>query len=178
MTNLNNLKIGDVIIRFGQVYKVFKIENATVFYHRFLESLKQATSIFSIPQQSIEKTKIRVPIDKKELNNLLGKGLKEMKVDLEISLNAIKGFLNTDDPIEVVRMLKTLTLMRDENGKLPFSKREVYDTLLKRFASEVAFVYEQDEKKAKELIEQALVEATKWFLDVRRSKYLGNCSSF
>ena len=26
MTNLNNLKVNDVIIRFGQVYKVFKVE--------------------------------------------------------------------------------------------------------------------------------------------------------
>lgn len=161
MTNLNQLKIGDVIIRFGQVYKVFKIENATVFYHRFLESLKQATSIFSIPQQSIEKTKIRIPIEKKELDELLDKGLKDLKVDLTLSLNAIKAYLNTDDPIQVVQILKTLTLMRDENGKLPFSKREVFDTLLKRFSSEVAFVYGVDEKQAKEMVESALHEATK-----------------
>lgn len=159
MTNLNQLKIGDVIIRFGQVYKVFKIENATVFYHRLLESLKQASSIFSIPQQSIEKTKIRTPITKKELDQLLSTELKNLKVDLEISLNAIKGFLNTDDPIEVMRILKTLTLMRDEHGKLPFSKREVYDTLIKRFAGEVGFVYGVDEKKARELIEEALKKA-------------------
>lgn len=161
MTNLNQLKIGDVIIRFGQVYRVFKIENATVFYHRFLESLKQATSIFSIPQQSIDKTKIRIPIEKRELDELLDKGLKDIKVDLTLSLNAIKAFLNTDDPVQVVQILKTLTLMRDENGKLPFSKREVFDTLLKRFSGEVAFVYGVDEKKAKEMVESALHEATK-----------------
>ncbi|MCL4208680.1 hypothetical protein KJZ63_03560 [Patescibacteria group bacterium] len=156
MTNLNDLKIGDIIIRFGQVYKVFKIENATVFYHKFLESLKQATSIFSIPQDSIEKTKIRVPIEKSKLDKLLTSDLEDLKVDLTMSLNAIKGYLNTDDPVEVMRMLKMLTLMRDENGKLPFSKREVYDTLVKRFSSEVAFVYGIDEKEAKQKIETAL----------------------
>lgn len=160
MTNLKELKIGDIIIRFGQVYKVFKIENATVFYHRVLETIKQATSVLSIPQQSIDKTKIRIPISKKELDSLLGPELKEMKVDLTISLNALKSFLNTDSPIEVMRILKTLTLMRDENRKLPFSKREVFDTLVKRFTSEVAFVYGVDEKKAKEIIETALVKAT------------------
>jgi len=156
MTNLNDLKIGDIIIRFGQVYKVFKIEKATVFYHKFLESFKQATSIFSIPQDSIEKTKIRVPIEKSKLEQLLTTDLEDLKVDLAMSLNAIKGYLNTDDPVEVMRMLKMLTLMRDENGKLPFSKKEVYDTMVKRFSSEVAFVYGIDEKEAKQKIEDAL----------------------
>lgn len=161
MTNLNDLKIGDIIIRFGQVYKVFKIENATVFYHKFLESLKQATSIFSIPQDSIEKTKIRVPIEKAKLEKLLTTDLEDLKVDLTMSLNAIKNYLNTDDPVEVMRMLKMLTLMRDENGKLPFSKREVFDTLTKRFSSEVAFVYGIEEKEAKLKIEEALAKLKK-----------------
>lgn len=161
MTNLNELKIGDIIIRFGQVYKVFKIENATIFYHKFLETFKQATSIFSIPQGSIDKTKIRVPIEKEELNTLLTTGLHDLKVDVTMSLNAIKGYLNTDDPVEVMRMLKMLTLMRDDNGKLPFSKREVYDTLVKRFSSEVAFVYSIDEKEAKLKIEESLAKLVK-----------------
>lgn len=158
--NLKKLKIGDVIIRFGQVYKVFKIENATLYYQKFFEGLKQAASILSIPQAAIEKTKIRLPIEKKELDALLGEELQNLKVDLTISLNAIKSILNTDEPKEVMRVLKMLTLMRDENGKLPFSKREIYDTLLKRFSSEVAFVYQVDEKEAKRLIEEALAKTT------------------
>jgi len=160
MISLNDLKIGDVIIRFGQVYKVFKIENKTLFYQKYFEGTKQSASILSIPQSAIDKTKIRLPIAKKELDDLLGPKLQTLKVDLTISLNAIKSILNTDEPEEVMRILKMLTLMRDEHGKLPFSKREIFDTLEKRFQSEVAYVYGVDEKKAKEIIELSLTKVT------------------
>lgn len=161
MINLNKLKIGDVIVRFGQVYKVFKIEKkddkSMIFYKKLVKNLRHASSIFSIPQKSIEKTKIRPPISKKELDALLGPKLKAFEVDLTINLNTIKAVLNTDEPEDVVKMLKNLTAAREAgDGKLPFSKREVYDSLLNRLASEVAFVYDETEEKAKEIINQAL----------------------
>lgn len=165
MTNLNELKINDVIVRFGQVYKVFKIEEKNgkdmVYYKGLFNNSKRAVSIFSIPQDSIEKTKIRKALTKKELDHLLGDGLKEAEVDLEASLNTIKAVLNTDDPAEVVKTLKLLAILRHRNDKLPFSKKEVYGSLIKRLSSEVAYVYSTEQDGSKEIIEKALAKLVK-----------------
>lgn len=165
MTNLNDLKIGDVIVRFGQVYQIFKIEEKNgkdmIFYKGFFKNSKRALSIFSIPQDSIDKTKIRKALTKKELDNLLGEGLAEAEIDLNTSLNSIKAVLNTDDPTEVVKTLKLLAVLKHTNGKLPFSKKEVYGSLVKRLASEVAYVYDTTQDGAKEIIEKALANFVK-----------------
>lgn len=162
MTNLNKLKVGDVIIRFGQVYKVFKVEKKDdkdmVYYQKVFTPENRTPSIFSIPQESVEKTKMRKALTKKELDNLLDKDLKEMEVDTSASLNALKAVRNTDDPTEVLQTLKLLTVLRHDADKLPFSKKEVYSSLLKRLGSEVAFVYDVDQDKAKEIIEKALAK--------------------
>jgi RNA polymerase-interacting CarD/CdnL/TRCF family regulator len=165
MTNLSNLKVNDVIIRFGQVYKVFKVEEKDgkdmVFYKKIFNNSKRAISIFSIPQSSVEKTKMRKALTKKEMDSLLGKELKEMEVDLEASLNTLKTVLHTDDPTEVVKTLKLITILKHKADKLPFSKKEVYGSLLKRLGSEVAYVYDTDQDEAKEIIEKALIKITK-----------------
>jgi len=165
MTNLNELKINDVIVRFGQVYKVFKIEEKNgkdmIFYKKVFNASKRAVSIFSIPQESIEKTKIRKALTKKEMDHLLGDGLKEAEVDLDASLNTIKAVLNTDDPAEVMKTLKLLAILKHKNDKLPFSKKEVYGSLIKRLTSEVAYVYDTEHEGATEIIEKALAKIVK-----------------
>lgn len=165
MINLNELKPNDIIVRFGQVYKVFKVEEKNgkdmVYYKKLFNTTQRAVSIFSIPQESIEKTKIRKSLTKKELDNLLGDGLKEAEVDLEASLNTIKAVLNTDDPAEVIRTLKLLAILKHKNDKLPFSKKEVYGSLIKRLASEVGYVYNTEQDGAKEIIEKALTKLVK-----------------
>jgi len=163
MVNINKLKIGDIIIRFGQVYKVFKTEKKDdtkiIFYKKFFENPGRAPSIFSIPQDSIGNTKIRGLIGKKDLGSLLGAELKAFEVDLEMNINTIKAILNTDDPMEIMKIMKNLATERKTNEKFPFSKKEVYGTLLKRFASEVAYVYKTTPEKGQEIIEEALDRA-------------------
>jgi len=165
MTNLNELKTNDVIIRFGQVYQVFKIEEKDgknmIFYKKFFKNGPRAVSIFSIPQESIEKTKIRKALTKQEMDHLLGEGLKEAEVDLDASLNTIKAILNTDDPAEVVKTLKLLAILKHKNDKLPFSKKEIYGSLIKRLTSEVAYVYDTEQDGAQEIIEKALADYVK-----------------
>lgn len=160
MTNLSKLKVGDVIIRFGQVYKVFKVEKKDdkdmVSYQKVFTPPNRNPSIFTIPQESVEKTNMRKALTKKELDNLLKKELLEMEVDTSASLNTLKAVRNTDDPTEVVKTLKLLTVLRHEAEKLPFSKKEVYNSLLKRLGSEVAYVYDVDQDEAKLVIEKAL----------------------
>jgi len=160
MTNLKNLKVDDVIIRFGQVYKVFKIDEkegeGMVHYKKIFNASQRAVSIFTIPQSSVEKTKMRKALTKKEMDDLLGKDLAEVEVDLDASLNTLKAVLHTDDPAEVVKTLKLIAIVKHKAGKIPFSKKEVYSSLIKRLGSEVAYVYDVDQDKAKEIIEKAL----------------------
>jgi RNA polymerase-interacting CarD/CdnL/TRCF family regulator len=165
MTNLNNLKVDDVIIRFGQVYKVFKIDEkegeGMVHYKKIFNTAQRAVSIFTIPQSSVEKTKMRKALTKKEMDALLGKDLAEVEVDLDASLNTLKAVLHTDDPSEVVKTLKLIAVVKHKAGKIPFSKKEVYSSLLKRLGSEVAYVYDVDLDEAKIIIEKALEKVTK-----------------
>lgn len=163
MVNINKLKVGDIVVRFGQVYEIFKIEKKDqkkiIFYRKFFENTQRSASTFSIPQDSIVNTKIRGPISKKAMNSLLGEDLKAFVVDLEMNINTIKAVLNTDEPIEIMQIMKNLATERKTNEKFPFSKKEIYSTLLKRFASEVAYVYHATPKKGEEIIEEALQKA-------------------
>lgn len=163
MVNINKLKIGDIIIRFGQVYKVFKTEKkddgTIISYKKLFKNPIKAPSIFSIPQNSIVNTKIRGSITKKGLDSLLGAELKAFEPDLEMNINTIKAVLNTDDPTEIMKIMKNLATERKINEKFPFSKKEVYGTLLKRFSSEVAYVYKTNPEKGQEIIEEALDKA-------------------
>jgi len=160
MTNLNNLKVDDVIIRFGQVYKVFKVEEKDgedmVHYKKVFNPGQRAVSIFTIPQSSVEKTKMRKALTKKEMDTLLGKYLNEVDVELDANLNTLKAVLHTDDPEEVVKTLKLIAIVKHTAGKIPFSKKEIYTSLLKRIGTEVAYVYDVDQDKAKEIIEKSL----------------------
>jgi RNA polymerase-interacting CarD/CdnL/TRCF family regulator len=162
------LKVGDVIVRFGQVHKVFKVEEEEkkkgetrriIHYKHFYPTPQNRTLVFSIPEENIERAAIRKPLTKKELQTIF-KSLKKREVEEKISINSAKAAVNADDPqvtFEVLQDLKSEDLNSEKS--LPLSKREVWNKLFERMIGEIAFVLEIKKPEAKKKLNKVLEDS-------------------
>ena len=156
-------KNGDTLIRFGKVYKIFKIKDKKVggkiqpviFYKKLFPG-RVGNITCSIPVANLEKIKIRKPYSKKEFNEFLK--LLKQNVDMEQDLN----INNIKDPhslslSDMATLMKRLWVEEnDPDMKSSFSKRNLFSELFDLIKEEIAHVWGIDLDQAKEKIELAL----------------------
>jgi len=171
MKDKKSLKVGDRIVDFGQVYRIFKIEKqkrakgkeeTVIFFRPYFKTKQNRTLICSIPVNNIKKTKIRRPISKKELRKLLKELSQKSDIEIPINITRAKEMLNLNDPHEIVRILKSLWLEKnDKSTSFTKTREKVLRLAIKRLVEEVALVNNMSIEKAKSQIEEALEKGTK-----------------
>lgn len=168
MKNTSKFKLGDKIIDFGTVYKIFKINKKkdkdgktqkVMYFKPYFKNRLNKSIICSIPVKNVERNDIRKPISKKLLNKLYKKLKKKIKVNSFPNISNIKSMFNSNNPHKMVRVLKILSEEKKEREKgLSRSKKEIYDKVLKSLAQEFAFVGKASLEKTEEKIKKALGE--------------------
>jgi len=171
MKDKKSLKVGDRIVDFGQVYRIFKIEKqkrakgkeeTVIFFRPYFKTKQNRTLICSIPVNNIKKTKIRRPISKKELRKLLKELSQKSDIEIPINITRAKEMLNLNDPHEIVRILKSLWLEKnDKSTSFTKTREKVLRLAIKRLVEEVALVNNMSIEKAKRQMEEALEKGTK-----------------
>lgn len=171
MKDKKSLKVGNKIVDFGQVYRIFKIEKqkrakgkeeTVIFFRPYFKTKQNRTLICSIPVNNIKKTKIRRPISKKELRKLLKELSQKSDIEIPINITRAKEMLNLNDPHEIVRILKSLWLEKnDKSTSFTKTREKVLRLAIKRLVEEVALVNNMSIEKAKSQIEEALEKGTK-----------------
>ena len=88
-------KVGDKIVEFGQVFRIYKIEKIrdsngelerAIFFRHYYQRRNIATLVCSIPIKNVEKTKMRKPISQKEFRLLIKKLKKKRKIEKNRSI--------------------------------------------------------------------------------------------
>ncbi len=168
MNDKPGYKVGDKIVEFGQVFKIFKIKKQetldgdrkrSIFYKPFFQDGKDPSLVHSIPLENIDKTRIRKPIDKERLRAIFKQLSQKPKEIKPIKTIKVKDKLNTNRPEKTVLILRRLWLEKsDENRNFSRSKKDAFRLSIKHLVEEVAFVLGISPSEAKERIKKALIK--------------------
>lgn len=156
-------KNGDVFIRFGKIYQIFKIEtkkiaggSEQVIFYKKLFPGKNGEIICSIPMDNLERIKIRKPYSKKEIKDFFKFLKQDPDPKKEFNFKLIKDpySFDLDDVAAIIKKLR----LEEKNPKitLTFSKRDLLTILFDSIKEEIAYVLELDLNKAEEKINSAL----------------------
>jgi RNA polymerase-interacting CarD/CdnL/TRCF family regulator len=152
-------KVGDKIVEFGQVFRIFKIESQkinngetekVIFFKPHMKLKETAASIIcSIPVKNIDKSEIRKPMSKDEFRTLLKK-FKKTEAEIFQDINKIKVALKSNDPKDTIRAIKALLLEKKKKSEnFSKNKKDLLNSAVERLAQEFSVVYRVSLKKAK-----------------------------
>lgn len=168
MQNNSLFKVGNKIIDYGQVYKIFKIKKeknidgekeTVIFYKPYFEG-KEKTVVCSIPVKNIDKAKIREPILKEELEKILNSLSKTPDIIDRVNTTQLREELNLNNLQKTAQVLKILWIDKnDETTSFTRWKQEVFNMAMERLIEEVALVCDLSLSQAREKIEQAFLKS-------------------
>lgn len=163
---LQELKRGDVIVRFGTVHKIYKVEKVTldnqsiervIHFRPLYKNRRNETLRLSIPLSSIDQTTIRLPMTKTVLKEEL-KFLRQGEYQrTPFNRVKVKRIISSNQLHDVAKVLKTLwEEKKDEERNFTISKRNTYKMVMRRFQQEVAYVLDMSLDEAEDKITAAL----------------------
>jgi len=155
-------KVGDKIIHFDQVYRIFKIrggknKDKVIFFRRYFKGKENRVLIFSIPISSIDETKVRRPLSKKKLKDLFKILGQKSKVKIVISTVKTKEEFESNNPHKNVEILNRLWQEKESDPeRFNKSKESLFKLAIEKLSEEIAFVFGVSLVKAKKKIKNAL----------------------
>ncbi len=177
---LNELKKNDLIIRFGIVNKITKLEkienndgekDKLIYFEPVYKTRSNETLKLSISLSNIDKTTIRLPVSKTILNDEL-KFLRQGDYErIKFNQLKVKRIISTNELHDIAQVLKTLwEEKRDEDKNFTISKRNTFGMVMMRFQQEVAHVLGLELEEAEKKVESALDTGWNRQLKLRSSK--------
>lgn len=159
-------KVGDKIIDFGHVYRIFKIKNKKgkdgdkkkfIFFRPYFKKKEDKGLVFSIPVINLDKANIRRPLSEKKLKKVFKKLSGKLKTTKALNISKAQDRLNLNNPFKTARILKRLWAdKKDKSTNFTRSKRKTFDLAMKRMIEEVALVKDISLRKARDKIKAAL----------------------
>lgn len=155
-----NFKVGDKVINFGSVYRIFKIEGKkekTIFFKPFFKTNSNKGLVYSIPEANLKQTNIRRPFSQTKLQELLRKISSRGKIKSPRNIAKLKETLNLNEPVKTLGILKQLTDEKKKNpdGFTP-SKQNLFKLALQKIQEEAALAFGTSLAKAEEKIKKFL----------------------
>jgi RNA polymerase-interacting CarD/CdnL/TRCF family regulator len=170
MRDGKQFKVGDKIVEFGKVFRIFKVkkqENAEgkkerlIFFRPYFKDKKDNSIIYSIPSKGIRKTNIRRPLTKRELRKLFKKLSKKTAVKNPVNVGQAKEVLNSNNPDEIVEVIRRLWAEKsNQSTNFTMSKKEAFKLSIKRLVEETAYIERLSLKNARKKIKGTLPEAS------------------
>lgn len=162
------IEVGDDLVEFGKVYKVFKIAdkvsfNGTlekhVFFKPFYATADNNTLSCSVPVGKLKEANIRRPLPKQDLSELIAKlssTLAHVKVPI-LDVNEAKNIFKLNDPLETAKVLRSIwNEIKAQGVDTPKSRKDIFELSIKSLAQEVALAYELTIEKAEKKLRKAL----------------------
>lgn len=157
MQDNKRFKVGDKIIDFGQVYRIFKIKKKILFYRPYFKTKRNKGIVCSIPVKNVDKAKIRKPISKRQLKKIFNRLSEPQKINGPLQITKLREKLRFNDAFKTAQTLKTIWLDKnDESTNFTRPKKEVFDLTMKRLVEEVALVKKLSLATARKRINKAL----------------------
>ncbi|OGM28487.1 hypothetical protein A2801_00940 [Candidatus Woesebacteria bacterium RIFCSPHIGHO2_01_FULL_41_10] len=164
------LVVGDAIVELGSVYRVYKVGKKVTFNNENLEHIfykpvydtpENRTLDCSIPVKNIDQARMRRPISRQKINEIMVFLSTHQTVRIEVDLNQSKEDLMQNDPHVSAQVLKRIwmELQRDDVNATT-SRQSLFETALTRLSQEVALKFEITLPQAKKKLERALKRAT------------------
>jgi len=162
MNEIQHFKVGDKIVDYGQVFRIFKVGILKIFSGKKVECIfykqhfirdKHQPLVCSIPRSNVKEANLRKPVSEEKIEKTL-KLLGE-KPNQEIIVNATKAdiYFKENNPLETARLLKLLWLEKqDEEKKLSNRKKNIYQKALRNLVEEMAVVQNISLKEARKKI--------------------------
>jgi RNA polymerase-interacting CarD/CdnL/TRCF family regulator len=178
MNDIQHFKVGDKIVDYGQVFRIFKIRIRKVFGGKKVECIfykqhfrrdKNQPLVCSIPKSNVKEANLRKPVSEEKIEKTL-KLLGE-KPNHETIINATKAatYFKENNPLETARLLRLLWLEKqDEEKKLSNRKKNIYQKALRNLVEEMAVVQNIGLKEARNKIRRRL---KKICLEKKEEKY-------
>ena len=167
MNDKHQFKVGDKVVDFGQVYRIYKIKKDRtlegkredcIYYKPYFKSERNQSIVCSIPKSNVKEENLRKPVSKKKINEVLK--LLGQEPNSETTINVIKAsaYLKENDPVETARLIKLLWLEKqgNEEKKLSTRKKMIYQNAMGHLVEEIAVVKNISLKKAREKISRRL----------------------
>lgn len=166
MSDIQHLKIGDKIVDFGQVYKIFKIKKDKaldgtreeyLYYKPYFKSDKNFSLICSVPKSNFKKANLRKPVTKKKTNEILEILGKKPNDETKVTPKQVSDYLKKNDPTETARLLKLLWLEKQsEEKKFATRKKTIYQNTVRCLVEEISVVQKIGLKEARQKIRRCL----------------------
>ena len=167
MNDKHQFKVGDKIVDFGQVYRIYKIKKDKtlegkredcIYYKPYFKSEKNQSLVCSIPRSNVEEENLRKPVSKKKINETLKLLGQKPNSETVINIAIASTYLKENNPIETARLLKILWLEKQSNKekKLSTRKKMISENAMRHLVEEIAVVQNISLKKAKEKISRRL----------------------
>lgn len=166
MSKKKTYKVGDKIVDYGQVFRIFKIKKQkndtgelerVIYFRPFYQGAKNSGVVCSIPLKNLELAEIRDPLSVKEIKLLFVK-LKKRKRNIEYSdIGETKELFKRYDPESDIMLIRTLWKeQQDKSESFSKNKRDIFHSVVERFSQEFALVNGLSLEKAKEKVYLAL----------------------
>jgi RNA polymerase-interacting CarD/CdnL/TRCF family regulator len=167
MNDVQQFKVGDKIVDYGQVYRIFKIKEDRVFngkkedcifYKPYFKADKSQSLVCSIPENNIEEANLRKPVSKKKINEVLKILSKKPNGEIKITLKEAEACFKENDPVETARLLRLLWLEKQDEEKkgLATRKKMMYQNAMRSLVEEISVVQKIGLKKARKKIRRRL----------------------
>jgi len=152
------LKRGDLVVRYGRMLEVTRIDEETVFLKPHFGAANNRGGLnYSLPLKNMAMIKLRRAASKEKLDRLLKAELN--LIDNEggmLSLN-LKDPLENNDVAETIKVVKMLWREKKANsGSLPSGRLSIYQEALEQLTEEMAAVRGLTLEKAKIKLSAAL----------------------
>ena len=164
------IKVGDELVEYGKVYKVFKIADKKmydgktekhIFFKPLYETSDNQTLSCAVPLKNVKEANIRRPLDKKKIAEILNKLTEEMNGEYELlDVNDAKDILKLNNPRKSAHVLRTIWReLNDDELNTTKSRKDVFELSMKTLAQEVALTYDLPLEKAEAKLTRALKKA-------------------
>jgi RNA polymerase-interacting CarD/CdnL/TRCF family regulator len=159
-TKKGQYQVGDILVRFGKLYKIFKIKNIEaegkeqkyLFYRLIFKTNYRQDVICSIPLANIEKTNIRRPLDIGQFKKFI-KDLSKDIQDKKIDVNKEKSIVYSEDLEEKSNLLSRLwCLKQDKEKNFNSSMKNLSQEVVNSVVEELAYLFDITVKEAEEKI--------------------------
>lgn len=141
--------VGDKLVEYGQVYRVFKVTGRKglkgkievhLFYRPYFKSRINKTLICSLPTSQVVNTSIRTLSTKTTIREAL-RSLAKRTVNQNLTSQDAETMLKEGDPLVTAKLLKQLWLQKQttDNG-LTTKNQLLFDTAFRNLAQETSVV--------------------------------------
>lgn len=156
------LKVGDRVVRYGRVLKVFQIKSKTVYFKPNFASPSNNSLVYQMSSQNVKGSNIRKIVSKKELKDLFDSILSLPEELGAINSMEVRSSLSGNDLTETFKAIKNLWLERiGKTASLASGKLSIYQQALEQATEEVAAVRNLALDKARQVIMSALKSGKK-----------------